>query len=188
MNAQNTRDKILTPISRLATNYKLTPNMISIAGVISMIVFGMLIYWHVYVVSLLFLALSIFADLFDGSLARFQKKESDAGRKMDLLTDTISFDVFLFALGFAHLLAFSVAVLIFILHIILTNKNTKTAFTNAATTRTKMYDLHGFWILPNIVKSLMYISFIIGIFSSSDMVPLMRLAAIIILAFGIIKR
>lgn len=188
MNFQDTRDKLFRPLLELATRHRLTPNMVSIAGVISMILFGITTYAHLYIVSLIFLVLSILADLLDGSLARFQHNESDSGRKIDIITDTISFDVFLLALGFSHLLGFSVVVVVIILHIILTVKNTKKAFTHALDTGTRMYTVHGFWIVPNTVKALMYASFVVGIFLNNDTVPIMRLLAILILAFGIIKR
>ena len=153
-----------------------------------MIIAGIALYNHLYIVSIIFVAISIVADLFDGSLARFQKKESDVGRMVDITTDTASFSVFLISLAFAHMLAFAFAIILIIMQIIVVNKNTKKALLNAHHTSAKIHTLHGFWVIPNAVKVIMYIGFIIGVTKNTDFIVLGGLLALVVLAFGIIKR
>src|SRR5258708_3607873 len=174
MSIQDTRDNLLIPVSRFATRYRITPTMISIAGIVSMAIFGVTTYTHLYIASLVFLALSILADLLDGSLARYQKKETDRGRMVDIITDNIVFDIFMIALGLSQLISLSVAIIIIVLQIIVTRKNTRKAVASIQRTGLQVHELHGFWILPNILKAIMYISFIIGIFSTTEAVPIMR--------------
>lgn len=188
INVRTPRDKALTPILRFLTRYKITPNMVSIAGIISMVLFGIITYLHFYYASLIFLAISVLADLLDGSLARFQHASTEAGKKFDLIADNITFTIFMIAIGLAHLLSLLVAIIIIILQIILTVKSTNKAIASTAHTGVQLHEVQGFWIAISLVKAIMYISFVIEIFSSTTAVPIMRLAAIFILAFGIIKK
>ena len=188
INVRTPRDKALTPVIRLLTKHKVTPNMVSIAGIVSMILFGITTYLHIYYASIIFLALSVLADLLDGSLARFQNVSTESGKKFDLIADNITFTIFMIAIGLAHLLSLTVAIIIIILQIILTVKSTNKAIASTAHTGVQLHEVQGFWIAISLVKAIMYISFVIEIFSTTTAVPIMRLVALFVLAFGIIKR
>ena len=188
MNLRTPRDKALAPLLKLATRYKITANMISIAGVVSMVLFLVSLLLHLVIVSLILLALSVIADLVDGSLSRFQKTSTDSGKKIDLIADNSTFSIFMLALGLTHHISLFIAIVVIILQIILTVKSTKKAVASTSRTGLQIHEMQGFWISISLVKAIMYVSFVIEIFSATTAVPLMRLVAILILAFGIIKR
>lgn len=188
INVRAPRDKALAPMLRLATRYNITPNMVSIAGIVSMVLFGIITYLHIYYASLAFLAISVIADLLDGSIARFQKISTDSGKKIDLVADNVTFTIFMITLGLTHLISLWVAIVIIILQIIVTVKSTKKAIASTSHTGLRIHEIQGFWISISLVKAIMYVSFVIEIFSSTTAVPIMRLVALFILAFGIIRK
>src|SRR3990167_2417 len=188
MDLQHTRDNILAPIAAAATRLRITPIMVSVLGVVLMIACGIALHAHIYTLSFLFLAGSIIADLLDGSLARYQKQESDSGRIVDLITDNVSFDIFLIALGASHFMDFNMVAILILLQIIVTIKNTRKELKSAAHTGLRIHDLHGFWVLPNVAKAVMYISVVAAVAMKVDILTTSGLLAILILAFGIIKR
>lgn len=93
------RDRVLNPIAYILTKIGLTPNFLSLFGVLFMLGFVLVIIKNIYL-SLIFLILSILADGVDGVLARYQKVSSDRGRFIDRVCDNTS--LFLFVLGLIY--------------------------------------------------------------------------------------
>jgi phosphatidylglycerophosphate synthase len=187
MDFRKPRDRILVSISTLATRYKITPNMVSIAGIASMVLFGISVFMHATILALIFLCLSVFADLLDGSLARYQKVASDKGKKFDLIADNITFTIFMISLGLANLISLFVAILIIILQIIITVQSTKNAISSISRTGLRIHEVQGFWITISVVKAIMYASFIVSAFISVETSALMRLVAILLLVFSLLR-
>lgn len=94
------RDKILRPVSWLLTKLRLSPNTITLSGIISMLFFVYFLPQNPRL-ALGFVFLTIFLDMLDGALARFQKISSDRGKFIDVSADALNFSLFLFGLGWA---------------------------------------------------------------------------------------
>lgn len=92
------RDKILHPVSWLLTKLQLSPNAITLCGIISMLFFVYFLPQNSNL-ALIFVFLTIFLDMLDGALARFQKTSSDRGKFIDVSADALNFSLFLFGLG-----------------------------------------------------------------------------------------
>lgn len=88
------RDILLRPLARVATNAGITADMVSGAGVVAMLLLVGFARQGWLALSVLPLVISIFFDLFDGTVARYQGKASERGRKIDLAVDTINFVIF----------------------------------------------------------------------------------------------
>ncbi len=104
-----------------------TPNSLGFLRAISGFVFFLLVNIN-FVIAFIILILGGLTDFLDGVLARFQKKDSDRGKFIDMLCDNIIFSFFLLGLikiNFANIL--SIAYFIFIIPalylIIIVNKN-----------------------------------------------------------------
>lgn len=88
------RDHLLRPLARMATEAGIMANMVSGAGVAAMLLFVGFALQGWLALAVLPLAISIFFDFFDGTLARYQGKASEQGRKIDLAVDTTNFVIF----------------------------------------------------------------------------------------------
>ena len=93
------RNRIFRPLSYILTKIGLTPNSLSLLGVLFMLGFVLALKKNIYL-SFVFFVLSIFADGVDGVLARYQKVSSDRGRFIDRVCDNTS--LFLFVLGLIY--------------------------------------------------------------------------------------
>lgn len=80
------RTRILQPISRILAAIGVTPNMISAFGMLMLIGFIAFIRLNP-LYAILFLALHVILDAFDGSLARYMKLDSNAGALVDMICD-----------------------------------------------------------------------------------------------------
>lgn len=85
---QSTRDYLFKPISRLLTKLNLTANLLSNFKLIIFIPYLFLISRNPKL-AFLFLFLALLLDIFDGPLARYQKKQSDKGKFLDTFGDYI---------------------------------------------------------------------------------------------------
>lgn len=84
---QEIRDKLFRPISAALTNLNITANLLSNLKLIIFLPFIIFALKNNFKIAFLFLLLSILVDLFDGPLARFQKKFSDRGKFVDIFGD-----------------------------------------------------------------------------------------------------
>lgn len=88
------RDKVMRPFAIILSRCKITPNVITATGVFFMLEFAYLLpikpIWAVNCI-----ILSIFCDLLDGSLARYQKTNSDQGKFIDVSADALNYFIFL---------------------------------------------------------------------------------------------
>jgi len=93
------RGVALRPFAFIFTKLHLTASHITLTGVISMFLF--ILFTRINTgTSLLFLIVSILCDSLDGVLARYQKKHSDRGKFIDVVSD--NFITFLFIFGLAY--------------------------------------------------------------------------------------
>lgn len=94
---------ILSPIVKLLAFLRVTPYMLSYAGVLSMILFIYYIGTEPRI-SFYCLIFCLLMDGLDGSLARYLKTDSDKGKFTDVLMDNLNFTLFIFGLTAAGLL------------------------------------------------------------------------------------
>jgi phosphatidylglycerophosphate synthase len=97
------RDTLLASLSSLLNYANITPNMVSLFGVIQALLFALSIRYS-YSLAAVFLLLAILSDLIDGPLARYQKTASDRGKLIDMLSDASTFTIITSGLIYAGLL------------------------------------------------------------------------------------
>ena len=85
----NMLDKIETPIVSFLHKLKVSPNLLSIFGLILGIIAAVFIGLDNLILAALFLVIGAVADLFDGSLARKYVKETVFGAFLDCVIDRI---------------------------------------------------------------------------------------------------
>ena len=85
----NLLNKIETPIITLFHKLRITPNMLSIFGLILGGIAALFIALDIFLLAALFLIFGAIADLFDGSLARKYNKETTFGAFLDSVIDRI---------------------------------------------------------------------------------------------------
>lgn len=83
---QNIRDCLFKPIIKILAKLNITANFLSNLKLIGFLPFLFLIQKN-QKLAFIFLLISLIIDLFDGSLARFQKKQSDKGKFIDIFGD-----------------------------------------------------------------------------------------------------
>ncbi len=84
--SQKIRDCLFKPVSKLLTELNLTANLLSNFKLIVFVPYLFLIFKNPKI-AFLFLFLSLLIDVFDGPLARYQKKQSDKGKFIDIFGD-----------------------------------------------------------------------------------------------------
>ena len=85
----NILDKIETPIVTSLHKLKISPNLLSVFGLILGIIAAVFIALDDLIFAALFLLIGAIADLFDGSLARKFNKETDFGAFLDSVIDRL---------------------------------------------------------------------------------------------------
>lgn len=93
-----TANYIESPIAKILHALGLSPNMITILGLILSIVASYLIYQGYFLVSGLLILISGFMDMMDGALARRYATASQMGAFLDSVTDRISEAALLFGI------------------------------------------------------------------------------------------
>lgn len=151
------RDSMCKSLLICLTQLRIKPNAVTYFGTVLMLLFILSIKKNL-LLSLLFLLLTLFLDLIDGSLARFQKEESDKGKFIDTFQDITTFAMFVFGLVYANLLNNLIAlVLIFtfifskIFRIIYALQHSKLKYIFKATA--------GSGFFPTLLIALLYIHF-----------------------------
>lgn len=153
---RNVRDAIAQPFMPLFDWLGLTPNTLSFAGVVFMLAFAVALPVNKYVALILFF-IALITDLFDGALARYQKRDTDKGKFVDVVCDTLIFIIFLCGLAFGGAIAFP-GVFVVSCAIIL-SKVLRIAY-NARYLKTdwKFKPVAGF--IPNTVVGILYLGFL----------------------------
>ena len=85
----NILDKIETPIVTFLHKLKISPNLLSVFGLILGIIAAVFIALDDLILAALFLLIGAIADLFDGSLARKFNKETNFGAFLDSVIDRV---------------------------------------------------------------------------------------------------
>ncbi|MQG25144.1 MAG: CDP-alcohol phosphatidyltransferase family protein [SAR202 cluster bacterium] len=85
----NILDKIETPIVTFLHKLNISPNLLSVFGLILGIIAAVFIALDDLILAALFLIIGAIADLFDGSLARKFNKETDFGAFLDSVIDRV---------------------------------------------------------------------------------------------------
>ena len=85
----NILDKIETPIVTFLHKLKISPNLLSVFGLILGIIAAVFIALDDLILAALFLVIGAIADLFDGSLARKFNKETNFGAFLDSVIDRL---------------------------------------------------------------------------------------------------
>ena len=85
----NILDKTETPIVTFLHKLKISPNLLSVFGLILGIIAAVFIALDDLILAALFLVIGAIADLFDGSLARKFNKETDFGAFLDSVIDRL---------------------------------------------------------------------------------------------------
>lgn len=101
---RNLKDPVLRPIIAILAFFRITPTMVTFAGIICMMLFA----WGALInLTWAFIAFigALAADWIDGSLARFTHTESPFGKFTDFLADYTVFAIFMFGSTRAHLVS-----------------------------------------------------------------------------------
>jgi len=85
-NDREARDKLFRPLLKILTRFKITATKISNLKLIIFVPFLFLAKSNLKL-AFLFVLLSYLSDIFDGPLARYQKKQSDKGKFLDIFGD-----------------------------------------------------------------------------------------------------
>ncbi len=85
----NILDKIETPIVTFLHKLKISPNLLSVFGLILGIIAAVFIALDDLILAALFLVIGAIADLFDGSLARKFNKDTNFGAFLDSVIDRV---------------------------------------------------------------------------------------------------
>ncbi len=101
---QQWKDNTLRPVAETFAAFHVTPDAVSYAGVIGMVLFVLAVKSHTTLAALL-LILCFFTDQFDGILARHLEQESDRGKFVDMVCDNFTFTLYMFGLIYAGLVS-----------------------------------------------------------------------------------
>lgn len=96
------RDSWFKPVSELLLSWNITPNMLTTFRLFLAAIIPVLIGWNYWVVVIL-MALNLLLDAVDGSMARISKQSTYKGKLYDLITDNLTFVLFLLGLIFWRL-------------------------------------------------------------------------------------
>ena len=107
---QSTRDYLFKPVSKILTKFNITANFLSNLKIIIFLPYLLFISKNPKL-AFLFLLLSLIIDIFDGSLARYQKKQTDNGKFIDTFGDYTIY--LLIILNLIYLNLFSPKILIY---------------------------------------------------------------------------
>lgn len=148
------RDALLSPLARVATNAGITANMASGAGLVAMLLFVGFALQGWLALAVLPLAISIFFDLFDGTLARYQGRASERGRKIDLTVDTTNFVIFAAGMTLEKLWHPLSALAVAAVFVLAMWRGTVRAKRAGNITHAR-----GFWQVPTSMKYVLYVLF-----------------------------
>lgn len=174
------RDAALRPLARVATEAGITANVVSGAGVAAMLLFVGFALQGWLALSVLPLALSIFFDLFDGTLARYQGKASERGRKIDLAVDTTNFVIFAVGLALEKLWHPLSALAVAAVFVFVMWRRTKRAQRAGDMTHAR-----GFWLIPTWVKYALYLLFSLQALTATWVLPMNSAAIIAAVLLGL---
>ena len=158
------RDKLLRPVVSVFSKMGLTANMITYSSIISMVLFVMSIKRSM-LASVVFLIYGIGGDLFDGVLARYQGKQSDKGKFIDMVADNLNFALFVIGLSYGGLIQPLVGTLI--VYFMILSKVFRSIW-NSLELKSDWYFKTVAGALPNVVVALTYILFFGGLIFGWD--------------------
>lgn len=136
----------------------LTPNTVSIVGVISMALSMIFLRKDILLWGSLFF-FSVLADLIDGPIARYQNRASNAGKIVDIASDNFSFCVFVIGMIYWNFIYAWVGIILMLNSILSVCVNTALAIKYAKVKSIKFEETRGFWFFPNAVKAFSYFLF-----------------------------
>jgi phosphatidylglycerophosphate synthase len=167
------RDSFFEPVSKFLSGLRLTPNMVSIGGVVFMVLF-VISFERCHVLGIIFFALGVIADWIDGPLARHQKNVSAKGRLVDIFSDAASFCYFIVGMMLWKILGVWVGVALAASIFVSTVVSTHAAMRHARQRGLKFENIRGFWFFPGLAKVMLY-----GLFVTTAyrFVPLTNVAA-----------
>ena len=99
---QKFRDNLFKPVLKILTNFGITGNYLSNLKLILFIPFIYFAFINLKIAFVFFL-ISVLIDLFDGPLARFQRKSSDKGKFIDIFGDFIIYLIIILTLFYLKL-------------------------------------------------------------------------------------
>ncbi len=102
---QQIRDYLFKPILRFLTNINITANYLSNFKLAAFAPFAYFLYINDLKTAFVFFLISLLVDLFDGPLARYQKKTSDRGKFIDTFGDYSIYLFIIFSLIFKQVIA-----------------------------------------------------------------------------------
>lgn len=159
LKSANTRDWLFRPVVSVFSKMGLTANIVTYSSVISMVLFVVSIKRSM-LASVVFLIYGIWGDLFDGVLARYQGKQSDKGKFIDMVADNLNFALFVIGLSYGGLIQPLVGTLI--VYFMVLSKVFRSIW-NGFELKSNWYFKTVAGALPNVVVSLAYILFFGGL-------------------------
>ncbi len=95
--SQRKREKYFKPFIKILNDVGFNPNILSFLRAFSGFLFFILVNIN-FNIAFVILMIGGFTDFFDGALARYQKKDGDRGKFIDMLSDNIIFSFFILGL------------------------------------------------------------------------------------------
>src|SRR3989344_7517382 len=103
LKSQRIRDKLFRSILILLTKINVSPSLLSNLKIIVFLPYIILASTNLKL-AFLFFFLAVLVDLFDGPLARFQKKNSDKGKFLDVFGDFTIYLIIILSLFYLNLM------------------------------------------------------------------------------------
>lgn len=165
------KTKLLEPLVRVLAWLNVSPNFLTLCGVLCMVGFAFFIV-HDEKIAVVFLITSVIFDQLDGALSRYTAKASDKGKFIDATADSVGF--MLFMLGVVHAGRVDLTSGFLIVYFLLLLK-IFIIFTQSINSKTNWH-IHlftGLWIFLPVALS--YLLFIIDVLFNQNFFPLFAL-------------
>ncbi|MEK9177443.1 MAG: CDP-alcohol phosphatidyltransferase family protein [Patescibacteria group bacterium] len=181
------RDRALRPLTAALTSLGVRPLAVSVFGVLAMLAFAFTASWAP-ALAVLFMFLSVFSDVMDGSLARYQHADSAHGRVTDVTADNTSFTIFIFSVTGMGLVGLWWGMTLVALVLLSALLNTKRALRHADATGVPPAALAGYWVFPNYAKALCYGSFLVFVSGGPSLLSSVVMLFVPVMALEVIVR
>lgn len=160
------RDKKLKPLASLLDTLKVSPNLVTVSGIILMLLFNVsLSFLGSYAIIFVFTAVVL--DMLDGVLARYQKIASPRGKLYDISADALNFCIFIFTLAQYEFIAWPIAITLIFISII--SRIIRIIYHKKCDKNTKIfYPVVGF--LPNFLSLTSYVLGILDILLNNGII------------------
>lgn len=168
---------IFNPLIKFLAFLRISPFVVTYSGPLFMVLFIIFIRKHAFL-SLLFVFLGSITDLIDGNLARYQKRDNDRGKFADMVSDNVTFTLFIIGLAYGGLINGLIA-LVYVYFMIL-SKLFRVVF-NSPYLKSDWHFKAVAGLLPNLFVGISYILFLPWFFAGKNYFNISSLAFSLVL-------